>query len=237
MDKPEKPKDQEKKPIADVEEPGKSAPASTSKPVLVTNRPVLQDPMVVGKNNKDGDETGDEKPTEKRELKRTGAPTIQPLDTPDTDDSPVTAATEADKPEVDPTAPEAEKPAEPSPPEEPADEPVPAENEKPSPETPPSDKHGTITGSDQGKPTTDAERKLQAEASMQAKHDEAIQKLVDEGQYVLPINTVEKRKAKNFVVLGVVLAIALVLAWLDIALDAHILNLGGVHPVTHLFSN
>lgn len=229
MDKPEKPKDQEKKPIADVEEPGKSAPAPTSKPVLVTNRPVLQDPMVVGQN----DEKDDEKPAEKRDLKRTGTPTIQPLNTPDKDDSSATA--EADKPAVGSTAIEAEEPPEPKLPEKSAGEP--AADERPVPETPPSDKHGTAIGSDQGRPVTDAEKKLQAEATEQAKHDAAIQKLVDEGQYVLPINTVEKRKAKNFIVLGAILAIVLVLAWLDIALDAHIISLGGIHPVTHLFSN
>lgn len=33
--------------IFDIAKPGKSAPASTSKPVIVTNRPILQDPMVV----------------------------------------------------------------------------------------------------------------------------------------------------------------------------------------------
>ena len=38
-------------------------------------------------------------------------------------------------------------------------------------------------------------------------------------------------------VLGVVLAVLLVLAWLDIALDARIISLGGLHAPTHFFSN
>jgi hypothetical protein len=49
MDEP-KPKKSAPK-FFDVARPGKSAPASTTKPVLITNRPVLQDPMMVTHNS------------------------------------------------------------------------------------------------------------------------------------------------------------------------------------------
>jgi hypothetical protein len=39
------------------------------------------------------------------------------------------------------------------------------------------------------------------------------------------------------VALGVVLAIVLALAWADIALDAGLIQINGVKPVTHFFSN
>lgn len=32
----------------DVSRPGKAKPSATSKPIIITNRPLLQDPMVVG---------------------------------------------------------------------------------------------------------------------------------------------------------------------------------------------
>jgi hypothetical protein len=39
------------------------------------------------------------------------------------------------------------------------------------------------------------------------------------------------------VALGVLLSLVLILAWADIALDAGIIQLGNVKPVTHFFSN
>lgn len=40
----------------DVAKPGKSAPSSTSRPVIITNRPVLKDPMVIRVNTGDNDD-------------------------------------------------------------------------------------------------------------------------------------------------------------------------------------
>lgn len=87
-------------------------------------------------------------------------------------------------------------------------------------------------------PTADeAEAAEKAEAQKQAEHDTAIQKLVDSKKYELPINAVEKRRSKRVVILGLVLSILLLLAWADIALDAGIVHISGVKPVTHFFSN
>ncbi|HET7320795.1 MAG TPA: hypothetical protein VFI84_04425, partial [Candidatus Saccharimonadales bacterium] len=41
-----KKKEDEQK-LFDVARPGKSTPSSSSKPIIITNRPLLQDPMVV----------------------------------------------------------------------------------------------------------------------------------------------------------------------------------------------
>jgi len=204
-----------KKHVPDVEKPGKSAPTTTSKPVLVSNRPILKDPMVVV------DEEGDQKESEapaKKEPSRSTPPVIQPPDEPKSEDKP------PEPPAISPEPPKADEPETPNKP--PEDEPASPKVAEPEP-----------AGSDQTKPTTDAEKKLAAEAAKHAEHEAEIQKLVDEGQYILPINTAEKRKAKRFMVLGVVLAVFLVLAWLDIALDARIISLGGLHAPTHFFSN
>ena len=42
---------------------------------------------------------------------------------------------------------------------------------------------------------------------------------------------------KRFVALGVLLSILLLLAWADIALDAGLVKVNSVKPVTHFFSN
>ena len=41
------------KKIFDVAKPGKSAPTASSKPIIITNRPILKDPMVVDKSGQD----------------------------------------------------------------------------------------------------------------------------------------------------------------------------------------
>jgi archaellum component FlaD/FlaE len=86
-------------------------------------------------------------------------------------------------------------------------------------------------------PTELTAKEIDAEAEAQAKHDAAIQQLVDSKQYFLPINAVEKRRTKRVVVLGIVLSIILALAWVDVALDAGLIHIAGVKPVTHFFSS
>ena len=60
------------KPIADVSHPGKSAPSSTSKPVIVTNRPILKDPMMVDEDTTIVPVT----------VSRTAEPKLEPLSQP-----------------------------------------------------------------------------------------------------------------------------------------------------------
>jgi hypothetical protein len=176
-----------KTPRPDVDKPGKSAPPATSKPVIVSNRPLLKDPMVV-----DEEAVSENEATEKEELAHSTGPKLKPLKEP--------ATTSTDTKE--------NQPAE--------DETPPTENDtKPQPEPKP----GHDTGPNQ------------------TKHGADIQKLIDSRKYELPINAVEKRKTKRFVVLGVFLAILLALAWADIALDAGLVKVSGIKPVTHFFSN
>lgn len=76
-----------------------------------------------------------------------------------------------------------------------------------------------------------------AEAEKKAAHEAEILKLVDEKKYFLPINSVEKRRTKKVVILGITISLLLAIAWVDVALDAGLIRLGNVKPVTHFFSN
>lgn len=87
------------------------------------------------------------------------------------------------------------------------------------------------------KPPIDPEAADQAEAAKQEEHDATIQKLIDDKKYVLSINSVEKRRTKRFLVLGLALSLVLAIAWVDVALDAGLIHLGSVKPLTHFFSN
>jgi hypothetical protein len=74
-------------------------------------------------------------------------------------------------------------------------------------------------------------------ASERAEYEAKLQKAYDSKQYFLPINSLEQRRTARFVTLGVALSLLLAIIWVDIALDASLIKLGDVKPVTHFFSN
>ncbi|MGC1176773.1 MAG: hypothetical protein WA843_01775 [Candidatus Saccharimonadales bacterium] len=256
MSEPKKPAP---KRIIDVAHPGKSSPALTSKPVLVTNRPILKDPMVV-----DESEPGDaaagalQKVTVKTAasgttIKPIGPPPLEKADkTPPANDdlsdeikrskepTPDLASTDEDalEPSSDATAQtddadsagsKDEKATQSKPLKKDADGKKPAAAEATNTEKSPSATQKNAAGQIQ--------KKLEAEDAAQSAHAITIQKLVDSKQYFLPINAVEKRRSKRFVSLGILLSIILALAWADIALDAGLIHVSSVKPLTHFFSN
>ncbi|HVX47740.1 MAG TPA: hypothetical protein VHA05_00030 [Candidatus Saccharimonadales bacterium] len=199
----------------DVQRPGEAAPPATSKPIIVTNRPILQDPMVAG-GSTDNEDVGQES------LAHVSGPKLQPI---------------SKKPAENPEEPEPEEQSEPDPEPDNAPPAEPAAIE-PNTETPTSAK-GPASEDQAPAPNanTEPQKKDDQQASEKAAHDAAVQKLAESRRYELPINAVEKRKARHFVILGVLLAVILALAWADIALDAGLIHIDGVKPVTHFFSN
>lgn len=55
--------------------------------------------------------------------------------------------------------------------------------------------------------------------------------------YYLPINQVVRRRSKHVAIVGAVLIILLSLAWLDVSLDAGLIDIPGLKAPTHFFSN
>jgi len=232
MAKPKKPAGA--KPIVDVAQPGKSAPATNSKSVIMSNRPLLKDPMMVANQPKPGtlqltaplleteppDElAGTIEPSKTTKATKTVEPS-EPAEPAAADDAPAAQVddTKPDKPEK----PEADA----------------AEADKPKPDETEAQTEKSETTDEEAVPSKEDDiKQAEAEATEQAKHQAAIDKLADSKQYYLSINTVEKRRSKRFVVLGVVVSLLLVLAWLDIALDAGLIKLGGIKSLTHFFSN
>ncbi len=193
-----KPKSGKKKPIADVAQPGTTAPSDTSKPII-KHGPMMRDPMVVESAEKKAE-------------------------------ADVPMVTKTAELKVEPPASETEPAEEPSAdndPEEPAEDGKSGQDKTGTPDTPAKED----SAKNQKKVDPDAE--AEAEAAAEAK----LEQVIDSKKYFLPINTVEHRKSRRFVILGVILAVVLAVAWADIALDAGIIDLGGVKPVTHFFSN
>ncbi|MEK7059719.1 MAG: hypothetical protein AAB971_03110 [Patescibacteria group bacterium] len=219
----EKGKASDSKPIVDVAHPGKSAPSTNSKSVIVSNRPMLKDPMMV-------DDSADLQAKPDALIEGASKPPSTKDDDKSSkgkDQSPTATITEIAAIAA------ADKPAEPV---------------KEAEDDSKADKQDedTMTDSDEAKEKavgkaedkdTAPENQLAIEDSKAAAHDVAVQKLSESKKYFLPINTVEKRRSKHFVILGVVISILLALTWVDIALDASLIKIPGVKPVTHLFSN
>lgn len=264
--------------VFDVSKPGTARPDASSKPIIVTNRPMLHDPMVAAA----ADATDD-----KVALAPKSAVTITPITvtSPDEADAaavtvdkkaesatqapPLTAESKpkkitkkskpapAELPTVkaedaatsEPSVPAADKPAEESkgeaPTAEPDKAPAPVEEpeksaEKPAEAAPVADADKPAENEEKAKKALSPEEQAAADkkaAEAAAEHEAAIQKLVDDETYFLPINSVETRKTRRFMLLGVVLILVLALAWADVALDAGLIHLAGLKPLTHLFTN
>lgn len=61
----------------DIQKPGDSAPDTSSRPILVTNRPMLQDPMMVSDQTPTAEKSAEEAPASAQPM-ASGAKTIEP---------------------------------------------------------------------------------------------------------------------------------------------------------------
>ncbi len=254
------------KQVFDVAKPNKSRPSNTAKPVIVTNRPILQDPMV-NPVSSSGEPTTAPPLSIKLPTKIHIEPLSSSAELANVSEPIAVKNLAADAPPLDATSPISEhlakaraeaaensKLSENSEPEavsEPeispaADAVIAVEDPKLVAPTDLPAKTTTETAFKSGTaPLNDGpkdgalvtEKDLADEEDEDDEYAKNIQKLVTEKRYFLPINTQEKRRTKHFIILGVVLILLLAAAWADIALDAGLIHLDGVKPLTHLFSN
>ena len=235
------------KQVFDVAKPNKSRPSNTARPVIITNRPILQDPMVNAVPSND-EPTGAPPLVIKLPTKINIAPLSNSTEL-TVGSEPVAAKNSADDSAVS-TMPDATSPisehlektrVEAAANSEAQESPA---TEATTPDLPAKDsvelglKSGTAPIADtpkDGAQVTDKDLSDQEDVANEV--DENIQNLVAEKRYFLPINTQEKQRTKHFIILGVTLILLLAAIWVDIALDAGLIHLDGVKPLTHLFSN
>ncbi len=74
-----------------------------------------------------------------------------------------------------------------------------------------------------------------AEEAQKTQHDAEIAEIVNAKTYYLPINTVENRKSKRFIALGIIFSVVLLLVWANLALDAGIIKIGGIKALTEFY--
>ena len=195
--------------IADVKAPGLTTPAASSRPILVTNRPVLtSDPMIAGGS------VGTLKPAEpvNRSTKE-----IKPVSEAESI-VPTKASDNLEADVVDESS-----------------DTTPAEGDS-TPEAPTEDKPiyspaRTIVNE------RDAEAQLvaaaeEATAEQDARQQE-LEKLVEDGTYVVPINAVHRKRSLLVGLAVVSLIIVLAFVVFDVLLDADIIKLSVSIPHTN----
>ena len=250
--------------VIDVTQPGQSEPSASGRPIIVSNRPVLQkDPMVVsdGPVERDVEDTpsGDvPKANVDRTVNQEGVTIMPPTapglpksakkaETDSTDDQaePADTATDAATDTSEPKTSETkEETREDESPETPAEE-----TKEDKPKAPATEKElaskaddgeeKPASGSDDeqlspNKVLDEAAKKLEEEKAAKAAEHE---KIIESKKYFLPINSVERRRNTHRAILFLVLCIVFALIWLDLALDAGILKIGSLHPLTHFFNS
>ncbi|MGH7142335.1 MAG: hypothetical protein ACREF5_02600 [Candidatus Saccharimonadales bacterium] len=247
--------------VIDVTEPGKSEPSTSSRAIIVTNRPIMkQDPMVMPNETAQDDVLKSSnmatkiEPLESKPGTKTAtiAPSL-PKKIADTKRNEEATDDATDKGKVISVA--INKPAPPDEklekvvPTEEVTEPVSKDEPKPeiepviekTPETTtevaPAEDIDNKTESDKeriepNKVVDEAEKK--EEAAKIAKLAE-LEKIIDSKKYFLPINSVEHRKDTRQAISVLILVILLALVWLDLILDAGLIRLGGIHAVTNFF--
>jgi hypothetical protein len=214
--------------IDDVKRPEKVTPAASSRPLIVTNRPILpSDPMVV--------------PTDQVEATKPAEPVTRTAKT-------VEPASGAEP--VIPTAPETRSPVV-SDEAKKTDQPVAVITEPAQPGPVPDSRAATaasdestqvpLPGAAEEEPRRDAEAEVLAEetAAQEAKtvREQELEQLIASGKYHAPINALQRKRSRMYTAALLLLAVALAALLLDTALDAGLVKTSVKVPHTHFFSD
>lgn len=219
--KSDKPKAADKK-VMDVAKPGKSAPSSTSKPVIVGHKPMIQDPMVMPSEGSDeAAAPADEKVTSTRSVKK-----IVPLS--DQDET-----TEVDAAAVEPAAETESDTAENVSKEENSEESSAEEPSAAAVEEAPAEQA-------EANPSTDETAAVDAIASQATKRKEgdlteeekkkaeAINKLIEDKTYYLKIGHANKKR--NSAIYGLLALVLVMVVAGALAIDAGLVETGITLP-------
>jgi hypothetical protein len=202
----------------DVSKPGKATPDASSRPVIVTHKPMIQDPMVKSSDTPTDLPEKDDTPTSEK-LTKTSNKVIQPLTT--DEDNSKEAKSEESKPEDTQTKPD----------ESVADEVKPDEDKVE--ETPTSDAAAEVDAVvDQA--ITDKKKDELSEEEKRKR--EELQKLIKSKKYFVPIGQVTKRRKSRHTLL-MLIGLALLLVGIYALMDAEIIRVGFDVPFDFIKTN
>lgn len=233
----------------DVIAPGKTTPQPTARPIIVTNRPMIKDPMEPVIDRIASTPAPGETPEVASRVGRTiaSAKTVMPLqkDTPSIAEpnstmasQPVAAENTSHQPAVSTIT--SETPKEPT-----NTEAAAARTQQAASATRDSvpgavdsiaEEHMDAGGGADGPQPGDVAAAEKAATDKAAEAERAAQeKVIASGQYYLPIAD-KKHRGVQRALLVLLLVLLLTLVWLDVALDAGIVCVHGLQPITHFFT-
>jgi cobalamin biosynthesis Mg chelatase CobN len=220
------------KKISDVANPGESAPSPNSKSVIISHHTTIQDPMVTAENQSSSTESASENPAANPHAAKiiiqplADSELLKPKPEEPTEYSPELVpvedkASNEDNPEQQPTS-------------------LVTEEVVASPTVTPKTEAATTTAitSDAKIGTKDVQTDAQVAAAedAEAKRQAELAVMIANKKFYLPINTSDRQRTMEFIISGVILSILLGLIWIDIALDAGLIHLGGLKALTHFFN-
>lgn len=193
----------------DIQKPGSGAPDSSARPIVVTNRPMLQDPMVVNDKKDDA-----EKPSESAENKQTLATSAKTISLPK--ESEPKNVPKDESVDVQPPIVEA-KPVDKTPEMPKADE----QAEEAAKDAAVVD--AVIASSRKGSESSETDKLVEADD----KRKQVVETLIKEGKYIVPIGQVSRRKHKRnalvllvFLVAGAATYFAVIQGMIEQPLDS-----------------
>ncbi len=209
--------DNDKK-ILDVSKPGKTPPASTSRPIIVTNRPMVKDDTVTSSDKTDDESKTSQKPDDKP-LVKSESKVIAPLNPDASEDKPTEdkskKAESTSKSDAQTTEKSTDTPAE--------------ESEK--------SEVGNETTATEQIPGGRAEQQKQAEMSEAEKaQKDKTDKLIAEGKYAVPIGHIKRNRRARKVLTILLLVVLLGIVAADLLVDAGIIQTN-IKPPIDLIKN
>lgn len=260
MPKAAKNADEEKKPVMDVDKPGKKPADATSRPLIVSRKVIVKDdtvkeadddavPGAPDLNQKDqrlkklmGKKSTEINISPEGDLKKEENAPEEPKKNDSTDDKPK----DEDKPEKE----EEKKPAEDEPKadggdnekeEEKADKEPDGPKKEDDKEEPDDNESEEKSKVDKTDPIVDelakqalGKRQKEEQEKQQKAQEEKIQKLSESKKYFLPVGQVTRRRNNRRMLMVLILIIVLAIVVLNFLIDADIIQVG-VKPLTNLF--
>jgi hypothetical protein len=233
--------------IDDVKRPDKVAPSSSSRPILVTNRPTLKnDPMMTPDDTKSDDDDTRTQPMS--HSPKIIAPVSADLLSSSDDSDEKSADSDENKVEDEQANDNTQS----------SEATGKADSEEVSSSEPDEDKAASSGSAIDGHglksaelpvteikpPSSDDERDPEAEVTAQeiaiaeaeAKREEEVEGIIASGKYVVPINAIERRRSRTATALLVLLAVVLAVILADAVADVGIVHVPASFPHTHFFS-
>lgn len=237
--------------IIDVTSDDSVGADSSARPIIVSNRPIMRDPMMAPATDQNSTLLpGEGASPAAASVGPSGPPPLdEPRQAPSALKKQIIPPSERQVSKLAPTSAPKSEPSKPAPkidvvgvvvqdsiPESAKESEVDKSDDKATKQSESNDNNDANADDDENATNKTSDQADDLANSKAAAEASLIEKLVAARTYVLPINMVQRRRSQQAAVLGLVLIIFLAFAWLDLATDVGLIKVPYL-PVTHFFSH